>query len=258
MSDISSIRPATLDRLTKLFTLGKEVKFSDESGDILLFIRKVTPVESRDAIQESLKARATLLALARADSDDPIKQGYSELIQNLGLDTRESQIQYTCDEELVKLRISIEERIANEPKWSKDDYLIALQEAWFNGGMRERYLKDNEDEDASRIFNAMKEYSTEVEEAFEFERDDVIAAKEDWSDEKLLEECTRKFILRHASNEQNEEAKKWQIYFATFVDPEYKTRLFPDRKTIDDHPELYKMLAEEYEEMCLNDIEGKG
>lgn len=253
---MSEVIASKKERLKKIYTLSKEVPFVDEDGEFSLYIRKLTPVEERDARQESLRVKATLLAIEKEDNNSPIKMGFRDLIESIGLDDKDSLVRYVCAEDLVKLQESIESRIAFEDKWAENDYLAALQDAWV-GGMREAWELNNEDEEASRVFNALKEYTLEVAEALEAESEDILAAKEDWSIEKLMNAATDKFIQKHAATLQYEEYDMWRIFYCTYEDSSLKERFFSSRKELDDYPEIVERLRSEYDSISLSVIEGK-
>lgn len=253
MTNVASSKKA---RLSKMYTLKREVTFTDESGDFSLFIRKATPVETRDSIQNSLKVRAMFMALENEPSDNPLKIGYADILEGIGLDNRDSLIEYICNEDVLKLRISIEERVAFDDRWAKDDYINSLQEAW-EDGMREKWMLDNDDPEASLVFNALKKFTDEVEELFIEELEDIYASKEDWSDQKLMDAAVNKFIKRHASSEQATEQNKWKVYYCTYTDENCTDRFFESRDEVDSYPDLFARLIEEYDEMSLDSLEGK-
>lgn len=243
-------------RLKKLHTLSKEVMFADEDGDFSLYIRKLLPVEERDARQEAIRFKAGVLAIEKEDPLSPARAGFTELLESLGLNNREGLISYVCSEEILMKRISVESQVAEEPRWADNDYLTALQEAWVSE-LEERWQLDNNDEEAARVFGELTRYAEEVDAIADDEISDILEAKEDWPYDKLLNKATENFLLRHANTLQNEEYQSWLVYYATFSDEKHESRFFESREEVDAYPEVAARIVDEYESIALDALSGK-
>ena len=245
-------------KLKKLYTITTEVTFPDgEGGEETLYLKKINPIQDKEASEASQRVRGHTLALKRAAYDHPTKMRIRDDLELYGLGDREARISFVVSEDAVKLRRTVEARLAADPKWSENDYYIALSESWF-GGMKERYDINPEDEEAAIVYDALLKFTEEVDAAYIRELDDLFEVKRILSDDELTEKCVEKILDYQARTAQMKEYDMWRIYFATYEDSDFKVRFFDSAEEVYEYPDIVERLITSYEDMALDALEGKG
>jgi len=248
------IAPAR-ERLKKLYEVGKPVTFTDDEGEFSVWLQKITPFQEKQAIESSYAPRAATLALLK-NEDDPARLAFMDTLEQWGLDDKEAQVNFLITPDVQKAERSIQLEIASHKEWADDDYLISLQAAW-NEGLDEKFALDPEDIEASRVFAELKRYTEEVEFQLQEEREVLFDVKNAKSEESLLRDVLRMLVEHQAGQDQMAEYHKWEIYFATRLEEDHNEFFFQNRQEVDEWPELYSRLLEEYIKMTVDSIEGK-
>lgn len=251
-------------RLTDLYMVGKELTFSDsldennEDDPVTVWINKLSPIEQRDAADQATKARATILTIKNSPSLSADRLMYEDQIYDLGIDTRELQIEFLASEKIQEAEISNEERIASEDEWSKDQYLKSLQESW-NDGLLEKWTDDPEDEDAKKVYDELKRFAEQVIEATKDDRENILAEYDHVSDEEIFKDVVDKIIDAEADFAWMNEFAGWQVYYAVREIDDHKTRYFESREEVaclDNR--ILTEIVRQYREMTVEGVEGKG
>jgi hypothetical protein len=251
-------------RLTDLYMVGKELTFSDsldennEDDPVTVWINKLSPIEQRDAADQATKARATILTIKNSPSLSADRLMYEDQIYDLGIDTRELQVEFLASEKIQEAEISNEERIASEDEWSKDQYLKSLQESW-NDGLLEKWTDDPEDEDAKKVYDELKRFAEQVIEATKDDRENILAEYEHVSDDEIFKDVVDKIIDAEADFAWMNEFAGWQVYYAVREVDDHKTRYFESREEVaclDNR--ILTEIVRQYREMTVEGVEGKG
>lgn len=245
-------------RLTDLYIVGKELSIDDGSDDpIVVWIQKLNPIENEYALREANKSRAALLALKKADDDDPELDVYwSQLEADLASDVNPVDV-FVAREE-VKIRAAKEDQVAYEDEWSEDNYLQGLKDAW-EGGLKETYALDNSDPEALRVWNELKRFDALVEEKVQGElrhvRRDYEQADPDW----VRREYVNKIIERDADVNWVTTYRRNEIRYAVREPDNHKEYYFADADEVAQLAvEIFKQLVQEYQELIVDPLEGKG
>lgn len=247
-------------RLTDLYVVGKPLVFAEDSDEpIEVWLSKLSPVQQRDAADNATGARARLLAL-KADPDRDPRQiaVFREQLEDLGVRDRDSMIEFLIVPKVQESRASAAARIASEGKWAENDYLTALQKAW-NDGLSEKYAADEEDEEAKVVYDELLEYTQEVEEAVDAEKEDLRLEYAHLSDEDLDRQVIDRAIEAEADFAWVNEFSRWQIYYAVRLPDDHKALYFIDRAEVDElDAKITDRILQEYNAMTVEPSEGKG
>jgi len=250
-------------RLTDLYMVGKEVSFTDvldENGDddpIVVWLNKLSPIEQRDSADQATKARATILAIKNSPVFSPERLSYEDQIYDLGIDSRELQIEFLASEKIQEAEISNEERIAANDEWANDQYLISLREAWVDG-LLDKWTEDPEDEEAKKVYDELKRFAEQVLEASKDDRENILAEYEHISDDEIFKSVVDKIIDAEADFAWMNEFAAWQVYYAVRELDDHKTRYFESREEVaclDNR--ILTDIVRLYREMTVEGIEGK-
>lgn len=246
-------------RLTDLYVVGKPLVFDEDSDDpIEVWLSKLSPVQQRDAADNATGARAKLLSLKMNPDSDPRQVAvFQEQLSDLGVNDRDSKIEFLMVPKVQEARAAAQARIAGEEKWSDNDYLNSLQSAW-NDGLADKFAKDEEDEEAKRVYDELIAFTDAVEEAVEEERDVIRVEFTHFSDEELDTEVLNRAIDAEADFAWVNEFSRWQIFYATREPSDHKALYFDTRSEVDElDPKITNRILEEYNAMVVDPVEGK-
>src|SRR5690606_38465569 len=152
--------------------------------------------------------------------------------------------------------LSAQARIASEDEWSKEGYLRGLQDLWENE-MKERWIDNTEDEEASRIYSELKRYTEQVEKETEAIKEDLIYDMDDLSLDALKIRAVNKLIEDHSDNALVKEFGKRQIFYATREATDHNKRYFKSMDELDRTSEnVINRLREVYAEISVEAFEG--
>lgn len=250
-------------RLTDLYMVGKELTFSDsldennEDDPVTVWINKLSPIEQRDAADQATKARANVLTIKNSPALAPERLLYEDQIYDLGLDTRDLQVEFLASAKIQEAEQSNEERIGAEDEWSNDQYLTSLREAW-NDGLFEKWAEDPEDGEAKKVYDELKRFANEVAVATEDERVNILAEYEHVSDQEIFKDTVDKIIDSEADFAWMNEFACWQVFYAVRNPDDHKTRYFESRDEVSclDN-RILSEIVREYREMTVEGVEGK-
>jgi len=256
---MSNVRTLKRRRLSDLFVTGTEVTLDDGQGDpITVWVSKISPMERRLAVDEAARPRAKTLSLKKLDNDAAEKLRFIDQIEELFGQSRESVIEFLMGPKLYELEISAQERIAAEDKWADKDYLAGLQKAW-QDEMYDRYMENEEDEEAARVFKELKLYTDEVDASIADDREALHATYEDTPDEDLRSKALNQLIDTEADFVWMNELRRQELFYAVRDSTNHRERYFEDRAEVDHIDEhVFSQLLSAYLEVSVDSVEGKG
>ncbi len=244
-------------RLTDLYQTGKQVTIGDSEGAVTVYMAKPNDLENRKAIEKAQGARVTHLAL-RKNPDDPRRAQYEDQIYAYGLDDRMNLINIVISEAVGEAVGSATERIAAEPAWADDDYLIGLREAW-TSGLENEFTMNPEDEEARKVFDELMRFESEVEDDIESVKADLVESMDIRSTEELTEQAVVRLIEIDANNVWTEAYMRWRLYYAVRDNDNRTQRYFEsivEIETLD--PRVFGILVDHFEDVVTTNSEGKG
>lgn len=244
-------------KLSDLFVLGTEVVFEDGSDDPpKVWIQKLTPAETQEAADKARPEKMKILSIRRLEDDDPVKLRYIDEVET-SLEDRDDKFAFLLSDKIEKAAISAQEEVASRDEWAKDDYLEGLQEAW-RVELRDRYLLDQEDEEAKRVFNQLEKYTDQVTKEIEHASEELKREIDHLDDDELKRRCVRKLIEVYSDEALLEAFRTWQLYFAVRDPDKHSKRYFSSPEEIDSLQEpVLKRLRNEYAELSVEGFEGK-
>jgi len=247
-------------RLTDLFVVGRELTIDDGDGGITVYVKKLNPVEMETALRFANSVRAITSSM-KEDETSPQLLNMQYEVDDFDKD---GLVEYLVEMTLARRRAAIEAEVAAEEhlpedgrRWSKDDYLQGLQDAWV-GGLWEVRANHPDDEEANRVFSALQEFADEVEKKTEKIREEVTATYEPRAVEALKSEVLDAKIQYEADMAWMREYRKCEVWLATRISKDDRTRYFEDREEVDEleNPVFLKIL-EEVEDLSVDATEGK-
>lgn len=258
---MSDVRTRNRRRLTDLFVTGKEVVVSDseDTNDaVTVWLSKISPLEQRDAAERAQAARAKVLVIKNSPTMSEARVQFEDQINDLGFNNRDGLISFLIAEDLGRREQSNEARLASEAPWGENGYLDSLEEAWENGGMKDRFYADSEDEEAKAIFDELKRFAEEVRAATDEDRKELAAAFDLISDADLKDQVVNKLIDAEGDFAWLDEYSRWQIFYAVRDPEDHNKRYFEAKEEVDRlQPEVFNKLVEEYRNLTVEAIEGK-
>jgi hypothetical protein len=237
--------------------VGRELELNDGGSEpgISVYLQKISPIEQRDAADCATKARASLLAIKNSPIENKVL--YEDQLEDMGLDSRESYIDFLSANRIEELRLSAEQRIAEEDEWSKNDYLHSLQEAW-NSGLSDSWVVNDEDEEANRVYLELKRYTDIVEDSLSNDKKDIYAEFDLIEGTDLKNKVVDKVIEMEADFAWMNEFSFYQAFYATREVDDHNVRYFTsidEVKTIDTR--VLTEIISNYREMTVEGVEGK-
>jgi len=245
-------------RLSDLYVTGAEVIFEEESDNpIVLWVQKLTPAETQEAVNRSRPAKSKITSIKRLPDDASERLLYFDQMDEYGLYEDRDKIQFLIQPKLNQYAISAEARIADEKEWSEDDYLIGLQTAW-NDEMKNRYAVDPEDAEAKRVYDELFKYSKQVQAEIDAEEKELIYEIQDLTTEELDRKVINKLIEDHGDSALIDEFRKQQLFFATRLGSDHSVRYFRSREEVDQcQTPVYNKLVLTLIEISVDSFEGK-
>lgn len=202
--------PLTKRRVTDLWKVGTEVVLDDGRGDsIVVWCEKLTPLQQSEASRHADAARARYLARRFEPGSDEYQQQMGAVLA-LGDEKRE-MAEFVVGNERQRLHQAKTLQVSAEEGWDKDGYLQGLYDGW-EGGLRDRWLADREDDEAARCFAELERFNAEVEEEVQNELGPLIEAKEALDLDQLRDEMVQRMIEIDSSGVWMEEYYRQQIF----------------------------------------------
>jgi hypothetical protein len=257
---MSNVIAPSRRRLSDLYIRGVELALNDDEGDdpIVVWVSKLTPLQREQAGAEANKERAKALLLKNAPDMDAERIARVDQLELVGLDSRESRINFIVMPELQRLEKSISEEIAGRDEWSKDNYLVSLQDSW-NDSLHSKYDEDPEDVDAKRVFAELMRYTEAVNKKVSAGRRGLVKEYESASEAEVLKKALDRAIEVEADTRWYHEFKRWIVYFAVRLPESHKDLYFESKVEVDELDQrIFDRIFDTYESISVDPVEGKG
>lgn len=259
--------PLAKRRLTDLFILGKQLTLDDgysETGPdgevidyepVTVWVQKMNPVEQAEASRHADAARARYLAVKSQHESDEYMQQMNAVL-SFG-DDLDQMATFIIGDEAQKTRAAVTARLSSEERWSKDNYLQGLYDSW-NGPLKDEWLKDNNHEEASRVFVELSRFNKEVDDEVEVELQPLIDSKKDLDIGALRHLMVERMIDLDAGQQWMDEFYRWQMYLNTREPEDHKKKYFLSRAEVDELSHgVVRILREAFQELEVEVQEGK-
>lgn len=240
-------------RLGDLYVVGKEVSFDDGEGEpIVVYVRKLNPVDQEVALKRSNAARAR----AESVKSDPEGDDYQTQWNAVADYQREDLITYLVENERAKRQVIVEAEVAAEPEWDENSRLEGLQDAW-RDGLDAVYAADPEDPEASRVFKEMSKYVEQVDHIVAGEMENKRLDLETMDDDALRSLVFDQFISLQGSLAWLNEYRRCEVWLSVY-EADKRTPYFEDRDEVNRLSSVvFNRLSETYQDISVDPIEGK-
>lgn len=242
--------------LADLYVRGKALELTDDEGPpVKVWVQKLNPIEQEKAIRKSQALRSRILSESH-DEDSELYLAARAAVAEETTDTLLDEASYV---RVVEKQAAIEGEVESREHWADDGYLQGLQDAW-NDGLRQRYAEDPEDEEALRVYDAMKLFVDEVTEEVERQRISIRQELEETRNrEQLIKMVIDDQIRSRIDIQCLLEFRKAQVWLATRDPISHKTLYFNGRAEVDElAQETLFALVSAYSELEVDPTEGKG
>lgn len=243
-------------RLTDLYARGETVDLAPEGQKpFMAWVRKMTPADAEIGYLKASARRASIMAM---EKEDPPSDLYLTLKGETDALNRQSLILWVAAGEMAERRFLIEAEVAGGEEWSKDRYLISLQERLSDEDFVQKIEVNSEDPEVIRIIAEIERYEAMVvAEVAEVEKT-VMADLEDLPDDELRKRVLTSMITAHADAAWLAEFQRCQIWLCTYEGDDHSKRLFNSRTEVDEYQaELTNILKETIDRIHVGDAEGK-
>ncbi len=222
-------------RLTDLHKVGIDVTIEDPDGDdIVVWVRKLTPAQEKEAVTRSRPAKARIASVKRLPEDSEEKWFYYDQLDSERFSTLRKKQEYLVANDVAEFAAEAEERIASEGEWAEEDYLISLRAAFNEGGLKHKYAADPEDAEAKRVFRELQRFTAEVQDAIQDRENELIFEIDDLTEEEIDRRVVRRLIEDESISEQYAEYNNWKIFYATRYADDHEKQYFTSREEIDE------------------------
>lgn len=242
--------------LADLYVRGTTVTLDDGGGDpVEVWVQKLTSVDQEKAVRKANAFRALLVA----EAHDETSERYMEALGEVDKYDRAALVDQVAQYEVARRTQALEAEVESGERWSKENYLQGLYDAW-NGGMKDRYAKDNEDEDAKRVYDAMQEYLDAVNAKIEKElKNTRTELDETRNEEQLRKKAVENVIMSRVDIQWMAEYRRCQVWLSVREPNKHGVHYFNGRNEVDElAQETLLALIEAYSTLEVDVVEGKG
>ncbi len=198
-----------------------------------MHMRKMNPQEQQRAVRGANAARIRLMKILDRDPvEDDDRLILEESVKDIGSGERDDLIDFLIAMNHATRRIMLEQEIAAEDEWAKDDRLQALTDAW-DAEMQIEFSKGEEERstESQELFDQLGKYSDQVEDKLDGNdnvyRDELEVLNEDDLSLKVM----RHILERDAGVLWMKVFRDYQILYGC-EDRESKECLYDDIKQI--------------------------
>lgn len=240
-------------KLSDLFVVGKEVTVEDGQGEPLtVYLRKITPLEAEEMFRAANAAKARMLS-SKTEPDSLLFQIISEKCEKA---TKDEIVEDLTLIETERKRLVIEAELQADERWSKDDYLQGIYDAW-EDGLKEQHFTEPTEE-SKRIWEEMQEFQAQLDKKLEREKQAIEKDLKSLSLQKLRDRYFDEQFDRQGDSAWVSEYRKQELYFATRDPDDHSVKAFESPLEINDSsPKLIQKLRDEYATLAVDALEGK-
>lgn len=240
-------------RLSDMYVTSRPVEFDDGEGDtVKVVVRKLNPIEHERALKTANAARALSLMELR----DQTTLSYLNLWDEVESASDEELIEVLLEDERMDKVGPIEAELEAEEEWSKDGYLLGLQEAW-EESVKDDYARDPKNKEAAKVFGELKRFADRVEAELEGFTDNARRDLEDLSIDSLRQKVLAARMVMEANATWLAEFRRCELWLSV-REEDGRTPYFVDRDEVDSLPvEILARLSLEYRLLSVEPAEGK-
>lgn len=240
-------------KLTDLFVEGTTLTIDDGKGEpVELYIRKITPLDAEEAYRAANASRSQALAM-RTQPDDPIYQIIQRRCEEA---TKEEMVESLVESEVAKRQPILEAELESEEKWSKDDYLQGLHDAWESKLKKKHFTEP--DEETEHVLAEMTAFKDELDKRLTKEQEAATKDINSLSHVKVKDRYFDAQIERQGEIAWLTEFRRQELFHAVRDAADHDVRAFESAREVDaSSPELVKKLRDAYNNISVDPTEGK-
>ncbi len=244
-------------RLTDLYARGEEVNLAPEGeAPFPVWVRNMTPADAEVSYLKASARRASVLALGK---EQPPSDLYLTLKSEVESLSRENLVLWVTTADITERRAVIEARVGGSEEWSKERYLVSLQERYLDEDFTERRTSSPEDPEVLRVTSELERFQAEVDgeiaEATRIAEQDT----EELPVEELFKRVLESMVGTHADAAWLAEFQRCQIWRCVYEAEDHSKPLFNTRAEVDaEQVEIIEQLKTVIDRIHVPDIEGKG
>jgi hypothetical protein len=275
-------------RLGDLYVTGQKVPVNDDSDfdPIEVWIQKLNPLEQENALRRGSAERAKWLALSKNRESDAWLAQWSDIHEFT--ESRDDLLHMALREEIAKIRAKAEAEVTAEERWSKDNHLQEVFDAWHgttdtitDGAptaeddepterdsdgetepLRISILRGEEDHRyaaAVAIEAEIKAWGEQVEETVKAEKERLFADHASLDEDALLDLATEKMIEQKANTMMLDEFQTQELFYAVRDVDDHSKKYFGTRDEVASlQPPIREKILNVYRGLYVDQQEGKG
>ncbi len=249
--------PVKTRQLSDLFNVGEELVLDDGRGPVTVWLQKLNPLETEQAVRRSNAARAKVLIEKNNKESDVYLSSLNELLDF----NDEELVVYVASSELAQRTERIEAEWAEESGWLKDDYLQSLYDTWNEPGVQEKFFaaenEDDPDPAIQKVFDEMQRYANELNEELVKHLEYIKEEYTKYSRERLIDMMVDKIVKMHGDMAWMIEYRKCEVWMG--VRKPDRTKAFKNRHDVDElQQETLTKLIDAMTNLSVEAVEGKG
>lgn len=244
-------------RLTDLYARGEETDLAPEGQEpFVVWVRKMTPADAEVAYLKASARRAAVLALGK---EDPPSDLFLTLKGEVDLLSRDSLVLWVAASDMSDRRPLIEARLAGEEEWSKERYLISLQERFSDDDFVRKVEELPDDPEVVRVLAELERFQAQVSvEEVEVQRQ-AEADAEELPTEELQKRVLDAMVAAHGDAAWLAEFQSCQVWRCVFEADDHSKPLFGSRVEVEgEQVEVIQRLKEVIDRIHVSDAETKG
>lgn len=247
----------TKRRLTDLWVVGRLLDVDDGDGDpIQIWLQKLNQIELNDTTRRCDAQRARMLAVRGNQDSDEWQALENAVVDYARANGPEQVVEFLLIEDRPKVQRNHESRIANEEKWSKDNYVMGLRDAW-QDGLDKRWLENNDDLEPARVKAELDKFLAEVNEAVENEMDALRDGYKSMHQEEIDAKMAERLLEMEANQEWMKELWKCQLFYS-IREPDNHARYFDKLDEVNALSiKAFEFLRDAYQNLEVDVLEGK-
>lgn len=277
-------------RLGDLYVTGQKVIVNDDSGEppIEVWVQKLNPMEQENALRRGGAERSKMLAQSK-DREGDVWLAERSDVEEFS-DSREDLLALALREELAKIKNKVEAEVTAEERWSEDDHLQTVYDAWYGTTseiidkppgeadasdepterdmdgevepLRISYMRGEEDHRytaAAAVKEEIEAWGAQVEAIIDGEKERLFRDYQDVDKDELIDMATERMIEQKANSEMIEEFQTQELFYAVRDADDHSKKYFGNRDDVlSMQPPVRQAILNVYRSLYVDPQEGKG
>lgn len=242
-------------RLTDLYSRGEYIELSDDDFKVVLWVRKMTPIEAETAYLKATARRVSLLSGAKTDPPSDLYVALRGEIDDFSYD---DLVRWAVGTEMVNRYSIVEAQVADEEEWKENRYLESLRERSLEEDFTAKATETPDDPEVVRVTAELARFQEAVDIATEKERARIQQEQEAETEVALHEKVLADLLQGQGDALWLTEFQRCQVWLCTYDGENKSERYFANRDEVDQiQGETYRQILAAIERIHVPDSEGK-